>query len=473
MIVSTISITEIQGYIMNSASFDITGTLAKEHNSVLNQQNLAFEEQHPQKRNGMKIENHGNVKLIRCMNLDTAREAATDEAANTSGQILSGVLFQQGTRFSMSSAMPMAMIVNKLEVNAASKGQTLQEIGSATNRPTMSDHVDTISRYLKNNHQEEYILPPMTLNVPDEVIVFSGSPAGHISAGYIVIPSTVLLQVTDGSHRTKAICDAFRKMDDDDRREFAKDAVAVMITFESELSRIHQDFADCSRSKALPPSLVAAFDRRNPANGLVLDLIENSPLLIDKTDSTSKTLGPKSTSIFLVNHIRQYVKEMLVGNWAEASEKFDHRAANMLVRRGTPDYNNQLNKIVEVTNTMFGLIAPFDRLIKIPRGPEQMNIPKIRDEGWVSMSSVGLVIMGRMGHIIIRDNLLDNPEVINRIQQIDWRKSAVMWQDNVFSDGKILTSRAPVQKAMKRVLNFIGIGHDDLTNFDISEMKAA
>ena len=58
-------------------------------------------------------------------------------------------------------------------------------------------------------------------------------------------------------------------------------------TFESDLTQIHQDFADCSRAKALPPSLISAFDRRNPANGIVLDLTEEVPVFNDKIDATS------------------------------------------------------------------------------------------------------------------------------------------------------------------------------------------
>ena len=45
-----------------------------------------------------------------------------------------------------------------------------------------------------------------------------------------------------------------------------------MLTCETDLQRIHQDFADASKTKAIPPSMLVAYDRRPPINRLVLDL---------------------------------------------------------------------------------------------------------------------------------------------------------------------------------------------------------
>ena len=73
-------------------------------------------------------------------------------------------------------------------------------------------------------------------------------------------------------------------MSDEDRDLFYEHSVSIMITFENDNAQVQQDFADCSKTKKLQASLISAYDRRNPANGLVLDLIDNVALFNDKID---------------------------------------------------------------------------------------------------------------------------------------------------------------------------------------------
>ena len=55
-----------------------------------------------------------------------------------------------------------------LDVKAASKMSTHKQVGDSTNRPTMTDHVKTISSYIKSNVKSKYIIPPLTLNVQQD-----------------------------------------------------------------------------------------------------------------------------------------------------------------------------------------------------------------------------------------------------------------------------------------------------------------
>ncbi len=56
-----------------------------------------------------------------------------------------------------------------------------------------------------------------------------------------------------------------------------QDSIAVMVTCEDDLKQIHQDFADCSKTKTLPASLLSIYDTRNPGNRLVFDIEERCP----------------------------------------------------------------------------------------------------------------------------------------------------------------------------------------------------
>lgn len=309
----------------------------------------------------------------------------------------------------------------------------------------------------------------ITLNVQQEMLVFSSSESAAMSVAYSVIPATARMSITDGLHRKSGIEFGYDLMTDAEREEFSTHSISVMITFEDKLGQIHQDFADCSKTKPLPPSLVAAFDRRNPANGIVLDLIESVELFNDKVDSTSKTLGKNSNMLFLVNHIRQYVKELLVGDWAMANIPFEAKAEKQLGKHNSADYSNQLSKFIEYTEEVVNLVTPYDILKDLPRGPERMLIAQKRNEGWLSMSAMGLIILGRVGHILIRDNIPFSSELKKKIREVNWSRDAEFWQGNIVMDGRILTARIPTKKAMKKLLEHLNIGENYLLEWSTSD----
>src|SRR5690606_28408029 len=129
-----------------------------------------------------------------------------------------------------------------------------EQVRAATNRPTMPDHVDSVKNYIKENLNGRYILPPMTLNVRETMNVYLPEYPGTLSSVFVVLPGSARLEITDGGHRKAAIDKLSAELHDEALGEFDKDAVAVMITVEEDLNQIHQDFADCSKTKALPKS---------------------------------------------------------------------------------------------------------------------------------------------------------------------------------------------------------------------------
>ena len=409
-----------------------------------------------------------NVQIEQCKTLQEAQERAASESVNTSGTTIPGILFKQGGRYSFSAALSMAQVMDKLDVRSAERMSTVKQVGDATNRPTMPDHVKTISEYLKANVKDRYIIPPLTLNVQQRMIVFASSQTATTSVSYAVLPSTAKLQVTDGSHRQKAIITAYNEMSDDDRASFNEHSVSVMITFENVNSQVQQDFADCSKTKVLPPSLIAAYDRRNPANGIVLDLIDAVPLFNDKIDSTSKTLSKNSNMLFLVNHIRQYVKELLVGDWAMSNAVFDKKATTQIEGRTSEHYKASLTRFIDLTLEFTKVISPWQELENLQRGPERMKIAEKRNEGWISMNAIGLILLGRIGHVIIRDDLSVEKEqlVLSKLSELDMDRNSDFWKDNIIHVGKIISRRAEVKRAMKKILKFLEIGENELTEYD-------
>src|SRR5271166_3808253 len=105
-----------------------------------------------------------NVTLKQFDSAEQAQNAASQEASSTGGTALPAIMFKQGQRWMLTTAMLMPLVRNRLQTNYATRKGTVEDVRSATNRPVMPDHVESVKSYLKSNIGQKYILPPLTLN---------------------------------------------------------------------------------------------------------------------------------------------------------------------------------------------------------------------------------------------------------------------------------------------------------------------
>jgi len=409
-----------------------------------------------------------NVNIKRRADLKQAANDARDEAANTAGFTLIGVLFRQGSRQFVSTAFPIRQVLASLRVDHASRGGSVSEVLAATNRPVMAEHVSAIADYLVENVGGKYILPPMTLNVQQTISVYEPDYESELKPVYLVIPMTAKLSVTDGGHRTNGIIRALHNLSNEKRDQFSQDAVSVMITLESNAEQVHQDFADCSKTKALPPSQLAAYDRRNPANGLVIDLIRGCPLFKDKIDSTSKTLSKNSNHIFLTNQVRQLVKELLVGDYGLADAAFESKAKDILGSSETDAYRAEGARFTEYVNRVTETIPVLRKIAATPTtGIERNQIKDYRDKGYICLTATGLVIIGRIGHELFKKQNSGWSQVVDRFAEINWERDAEIWRGNIVRDDKMTTQRAWVKVAAEKVRRAVGLEPNYLVNVNL------
>jgi DNA sulfur modification protein DndB len=425
------------------------------------------------------------VTLKKFPTLEDAGAAAGKEAANTGALSIPVVAFRQGKRTVATGALPMSWVRNRLEsrsAKSAKKRGSMHDTEAAWNRPEIPEHSQAIARYIVENYNKAYIIPPLSLNIQHRVHLYIPDYPSEFLPGYLVIPGSAKLAITDGQHRKTGISLAMDQMDEAGAAIFGSDAVSVMITCETDLNQIHQDFADCSKTKPLPPSLLAVYDRRNPANRLVSDLERMCPLFKGRIDPTSKTLSKKSTFLFLANQLRQLVKELLAGTYATADAEFEKRAVELLGQE--EQYNAAVQKFVEYINYLTGFIRdtatgeegpgwkpdPSIRAIpvwreiaKLPVGTLEISqVPVKREEGWICLTATGLNIIGRVGHKLftnaeLKNNWTQYAARIGDPQTIDWRRGAEMWQGNIIQGNKLLTQQVPVRRAYQLVEQAIGL----------------
>ena len=172
-------------------------------------------------------------------------------------------MFEQAGRAYFSTGIPLARVTNLVKFDSAIKDRNDPE--NYTNRPVMPEHVKAISEYLVET--DKYILPGITLNVRESIKVYSLKSDSKVRLALIVLPAEATFFVTDGQHRLKAVADALNK-----KAELRADALPVTIVVEPDVDQIHQDFADCAQTRAIPPALLTLYNRSDELSKLTVEV---------------------------------------------------------------------------------------------------------------------------------------------------------------------------------------------------------
>lgn len=86
------------------------------------------------------------------------------------------------------------------------------------------------------------------------------------------------------------------------------------------------------------------------------------------------------------------------------------------------------------------------------------RIPAYRDEGWVCLSATGLNMIARLGYEMLRDGEQDWREYVQKLSDVDWRRTASIWKGNVVSDdgNRILTAHKSFRDGVEALKRSIG-----------------
>ena len=397
-------------------------------------------------------------------NADDAWTHAAKIAMDTNRDVVPVRVFQQGDREMLSGALPIRVLTRILDYNAATKGATAAKALTARNRPVAPDHVRTIKEYLLRaiNSGENYIIPPLTLNSTQDVEIVLPNSDASVNTGYAVFPDEAAVHITDGQHRYLAIRDVVDGLRGTDAGEkFMRVSVPVMMTIESDLSQVHQDFADAGRTKPLPSSLLAVYDSRQPANAALLEICERVQLLDGRIDATSATLGQGSQFVFLVNQVRQFVKSSLTGNATSSEVGFARQAEAAL---SNPDARKRwVTSRVAFLNVMTEIIDDWKELSELPKpgGPDAAEVlaktKSIRAQQRVPITAAFLNALGVVSHEVLSDSTseeVDQSQLenelrvrLNPLKSVDWNRSADFWAGNLVLDGRIRTQTPAIKAA--------------------------
>jgi DGQHR domain-containing protein len=424
----------------------------------------------------------GNFAVLPASTSSDAREMALDMGANMDAEVIPVTMYRQGERYQLVGAMRFSLIGRMLYSDSAKKGASFDAIVSAINRPRDAAHIQEIAGYVKANLRGKFVFGALTLNASQELNVVVVGQLSHsdLRQGFLILPRSVRISITDGQHREGAVRWLDENLTDADRMELSRQAMAVIITNEMEMDQIHQDFADASKTKQLPPSLLAVFDTRNPANRMIPQLERNCALFRGRIEPASKTTGKNSLKLFTTNQVRSFLKEFLTGSWQLADTEFEHRAQRML--GDDADFHREMGKAADYLNRITEMIPVMAAMSRLGPDAPLSKVAELRDNpndgsGYVCLSATGLVILGRIGHELFRDHPNDWQTFADRLGTIAWGKNAPIWSGNVVVSHvikrkgqpettglRILQVANPITKATDAVRAAIGLEGDLLAS---------
>ena len=412
--------------------------------------------------------------------IDEARRHGQNIVSETFQHLASVQVFQQGNRVMVSTVLPIKVLKRAVKHQSANKGDTAEKAIDVTNRPVVPEHRKSIVAYLVNSVKrgENYIIPPITLNSDAEVQIFVPNSKSSINSGYMVIPEENSIQITDGQHRYLAICDAVEQLSSSEAAKFENDCIPVMMTLSNNLSQVHQDFADAGKTKALPPSLLAVWDTRQPANDAVLKISQDVTLLKGRVDATSTSIGKSSPFIFLANQVRQFVKGSLTGNAGTSDRQFAQQAEDALGNRDSRE--RWVKSRVAFLNVMTEIVPDWNDIAQLNQ-PNQADAAsvvqktkEIRERQNVPMNGAFLTTLGLVSHKLLKEatsdeNDKDEAEWMQELRQklqpfhaISWERKAKIWNGNIIvgddqGNYRIRTQGPAVKGASEEMLKLLGI----------------
>ena len=389
-------------------------------------------------------------------------------------------IFNQGNRQMVSGIMPCKTMVRVLDHNAADKGTTAAKALNATNRPFMKDHAFAFAKYLTKalEQNETFIIPPMTLNSTGGLDIFVLAANGRTNSGYAVLPDETKIHITDGQHRFNGIKQVVENTRGTPQGEtIAETGVPFMMTIEADINQVHQDFADAGKTKALPPSLLAVYDTRQPANRAVIQICNEVPLLDGRVDSTSNSVGKSNEFAYLVNQVRQFVKHSLTGSTGASETSFEEQATAALSNAESRD--SWIRSRVAFLKAMTEVVPDWNEIAQLspPGGADAAAVLQktkdVKARGNVPLNGAFLTTLGLVSHEMLRDHAntdLSESALVDELRQIlapltdaDWSRQGPLWQGNIVTGGKIRTQASAVRAASKATLKQLGFTEETVS----------
>ncbi|MEH1959579.1 MAG: DNA sulfur modification protein DndB [Nostoc sp.] len=376
-----------------------------------------------------------------------AQTQAFSDAATSGARVFLCHVYEQGGRTHLTFSLPFNLLLEMARLNSAHPKNNKSSAEEFINRPLIQQHVDEIAKYLLET--DNYILPPFIFNSTTPIRVFAFG-AGAVKFGYAVVPTNVELYVTDGQHRIKAVEKAIML-----RPELRDDSATVLVIREDDLDQIHQDFADCAKTRPIPPALLAAFDVSNVLARLTRQLTKELVIFDGRIDKVSRTVGKDPNYLFTMNQLKVCTAEFLFGS-----------SRKQVIESRSNQKKGESSLLLAKAKIFYAEFCQnndaWKPLLKPASETANLDLYTLRQQR-IDFNSVGFQIISKLGHLIFFGKEFTDEErsqLIKAVANLDYTRDSKLWQNNVVlvddeGNKKIVTQMAALDKAFNVALKEI------------------
>jgi DNA sulfur modification protein DndB len=194
-----------------------------------------------------------------------------------------------------------------------------------------------------------------------------------------------------------------------------------MIIIESRFPKRQQDFVDLGHTKPIPLSIKTHMDYRQPVTKLVKDVVETVPIFEEQFIELKRPSIRKDTqNIYSLSNLKTAVQAMLLGNTrlgaAEAQRKLTQKLDGA-------DYDRLRDLVVDYFSRLSQEVPCFREILD---DADSIDFKKHRDT-YMCMNSVGLAVMGMVGHEVILGRV-SAEKAAEAVGKIDWSRDNPLWE---------------------------------------------
>ena len=254
------------------------------------------------------------------------------------------------------------------------------------------------------------------------------------------------------------------------RDQLLRDGIAVMITFEEDHDQVHQDFADASKTRPMPDSLVAVYDGRLPVNALAIHLARKCRVFEHTIDATSKgsNLSAGSVKVWNTSALRQFVKYAGLNSRA-GDDAWNKAFVDNYGEAGSEARERFQTYIVKFIDDCAECIPLFKKLASL-NADDLSEVPGIRAQrgGQILMTAAGMNVLGGVAYAIYRRHKTgeDVMPYMKRLGDIDWSYKGALWQGELVNEEgnalRVSANASHVKGAIAKVSEAIGLSELDL-----------
>lgn len=353
-----------------------------------------------------------------------------------------GLIFNQGKRRMIQINVPADDLPTLLQAQHSQDNNP----DSGKNRPEVKGHVEEVKEYVlkRVSKDKPWILGTLTANVDPEKIEVTELTRGIC---LVAIPRGTKLDITDGQHRKRAIHELITSSEGE---LIGDNDFPITLVLEGEKRQCQIDFRDMAQTRQLDKSLLLSFGEFEGKVGVVKSILENVPMLKDKTELISNSPSTKKRLIFTMNYLARFVGCAFTDDPKNNLEDCD-------VETLSESLSSALNLFfTECSHTKYIQQTPH----------ESLTVEDVEGfkEHCILGKSVGIEVLGRLFYEAQNDyDSSFNLSKISQLAQLDWSKESNLWRGNIILDDgdsnrsyKVSTNSSSVKMAVGVAKNALG-----------------